>query len=317
MKNQNLELLIVSPHGFCAGVTRAINIVKTALQKYPNKKIYVRHDIVHNERVIKTLQNQGVTFIQELNEIKDNEIEESVVIFSAHGVSEKVEQDAKTRNMIYIDATCPLVKRVHSRAQEYEKKDYQIILIGHKDHPETVGTRGRIKGDVSIISTLQEAKELKLSKEKPICYITQTTLSVNDTKEITNFLKQEYQNLEQTSSENICYATQNRQDAISSVVNDVDGLIVVGSQKSSNSKRLCEIGVKCSTSSMLINNAQDITESWLKGKQKIAISAGASAPEDLFNEVVNRIKELANTTVKNHIHVEENVEFFLPKQLRK
>ncbi len=317
LKDNKLEVLVVSPHGFCAGVTRAINIVTSALEKYKDKKIYVRHDIVHNERVIKNLQAKGVTFIQELDQIKDQDIENSVVIFSAHGVSEAVENCAKESNMFSIDATCPLVKKVHSKAKEYEEKNHQIILIGHKDHPETIGTRGRIKGNVFIISTLEEAKNLNLDSERTISYITQTTLSVNDTKDITEFLRQKYPNIDAKSSENICYATQNRQDAISSCIKSVDGLIVVGSQKSSNSKRLKEIGVKNSVDSILVNDPKEISKDWLKNKTKIALSAGASAPQELFDEVLKHLEEQKDTTINYHTHIVENVEFFLPKELRR
>lgn len=308
-----MKIILAEPRGFCAGVTRAIEIVERALAKY-GAPIYVRHEIVHNKFVVEDLRKKGAIFVEEIADIPAN----SLVIFSAHGVSDQVESDAKNKNLKIIDATCPLVSKVHREAKKYEEQDYEIILIGHKGHPEVEGTSGRVKKPVLLVSDEIEAGEVKINNPHKIAYVTQTTLSVDDTKKIVDVLESRFPEMQRgLATKDICYATQNRQDAVKQLARQVDLLLVLGSQNSSNSNRLRDLGAE-SIPSYLINGAIDIDPNWLNGVNNIGITAGASAPEILVEEVIAKIRTLSNTEVevKGMNGIKEHIEFALPKEFR-
>lgn len=309
-----MRIILAEPRGFCAGVTRAIDIVEKALQKF-GKPLYVRHEIVHNKFVVEDLKKKGAIFVEEISDIPEG----SLVIFSAHGVSDKVEEDAKYKNLKIIDATCPLVSKVHREAKKYEEQDYEIILIGHKGHPEVEGTSGRVKKPVILVSDEQEARNVKISNPQKIAYVTQTTLSVDDTKKIANVLEERFPEMQRgLATKDICYATQNRQDAVKQLASRVDLLLVLGSQNSSNSNRLRDLGAE-TIPSYLINGAADIDPKWLLNVENIGVTAGASAPEVLVKEVVEKIKELVDEKiiVEGMNGIKENIQFALPKEVRK
>lgn len=309
-----MQIILAEPRGFCAGVTRAIEIVERALQKF-GAPIYVRHEIVHNKFVVEDLRKKGAIFVEEIADIPEN----SLVIFSAHGVSDKVESDAKIRGLKIIDATCPLVSKVHREAKKYEEGDYEIILIGHKGHPEVEGTSGRVKKPVLLVSDELEAEAVKINNPDKIAYVTQTTLSVNDTKKIVDVLEKRFPQMQQgLATKDICYATQNRQDAVKELSHQVDLILVLGSQNSSNSNRLRDLGAE-SVPSYLINGASDIDPAWLDNVENIGITAGASAPEILVEEVIAKLKTLSdeNIEVKGMNGIKENIHFALPKEIRK
>lgn len=309
-----MKIILAEPRGFCAGVTRAIEIVEKALQKF-GAPLYVRHEIVHNKFVVEDLKKKGAIFVEEISDIPEG----GLVIFSAHGVSDKVEEDAKHKNLKIIDATCPLVSKVHREAKKYEDQDYEIILIGHKGHPEVEGTSGRVKKPVTLVSDENEARLVKVKNPHKIAYVTQTTLSVDDTKKIVEVLEERFPQMQRgLATKDICYATQNRQDAVKQLAKQVDLLLVLGSQNSSNSNRLRDLGSE-SIPSYLINGAADIDSSWLDNVQNIGITAGASAPEVLVKEVVEKIKELAKSqvTVEGMNGIKEHIQFALPKEIRK
>lgn len=308
---RNLNVVLVSPRGFCAGVERAILTVERALEKF-GPPIYVRHEIVHNKHVVETLSKRGVVFVDEVDEIPEG----SRTIFSAHGVSDKVAEDAKKRNLPVIDATCPLVTKVHLSARKHEKENRQIIMIGHQGHAEVEGTTGKVKQDVQVISSKQDVWGLKVANPENLAYVTQTTLSVDDTNEIIVELQKRFPKIEGPKTQDICYATQNRQSAVKTLAKEVDVLFVVGSQNSSNSKRLQQLGQELGASSYLIDNANQINLSWLVSAKSIGITAGASAPESLVQEVVAKLGEYFNTTVKEVSHKKEDVHFRLPADLR-
>jgi 4-hydroxy-3-methylbut-2-enyl diphosphate reductase len=309
-----MEIILANPRGFCAGVTRAIQTVEQALQIY-GKPVYVRHEIVHNKFVVESLKAKGAIFVQEISEIPQG----ATTIFSAHGVSDLVEEQAANRNLDVIDATCPLVSKVHREAKKYAEDDFELILIGHKGHPEVEGTKGRVGKEVILISNEEEAKNVQLKNQK-IAYVTQTTLSVDDTKQIVEILEKRFPQLQKgLATKDICYATQNRQDAVRKLAIEVDVLIVLGAKNSSNSNRLCDLGKECGLPSYLINNAGDIEASWFVGINKIGITAGASAPEVLVQEVIDKIKHISQKAVKvsEMQGINENVFFALPKKVRK
>lgn len=309
-----MKIILAEPRGFCAGVTRAIEIVEKALQKF-GKPLYVRHEIVHNKFVVEDLKKKGAIFVEEISDIPEG----SLVIFSAHGVSDKVEEDAKNKNLKIIDATCPLVSKVHREAKRYEEQDYEIILIGHKGHPEVEGTSGRVKKPVILVSDEIEAQNVKIENPHKIAYVTQTTLSVDDTKKIANVLEERFPEMQRgLATKDICYATQNRQDAVRQLAKQVDLLLVLGSQNSSNSNRLRDLGAE-TIPSYLINGADDIDPKWLLNVENIGVTAGASAPEILVEGVIERIKELANeeVIVEGMNGIKENIQFALPKEIRK
>ena len=313
MKNKELKILLSAPRGFCAGVERAIEIVEKSIQKY-GTPVYVRHEIVHNKYVVDDLKNKGAIFVEELEEIKDKT---RPVIFSAHGVPKKIPEDAKNYNMTYVDATCPLVSKVHREAENLNKAGYHLILIGHQNHPEVIGTMGQLpKGSIDLIQNEDEAKKYKIQNNKKISYVTQTTLSVDDTKDIIQILKDRFPNIKEPLKEDICYATTNRQMAVKNIAKKCDIFFVIGSRNSSNSVRLVEVAKKSGCpNAYLIHSQSEIPYEQIESADTIGISSGASAPEIL---VENFIKDLKNRFTINIDEVEiikENVIFKIPKKL--
>ena len=313
MKN-NLKVYLASPRGFCAGVERAIEIVNRSLNKY-GKPVYVRHEIVHNKYVVEDLKKKGAIFVEELDEIKDKS---RPVIFSAHGVPKSVPEDARIKNLSYVDATCPLVSKVHRESEQLFKNGFDIVLIGHKNHPEVIGTMGQLpEGAVKLIETTNDVEKIKIdSFKKPLAYITQTTLSVDDTTEIIIALKNKFPNIKEPIKEDICYATTNRQNAVKSMASKCDMLFVIGSRNSSNSVRLVEVAKKSGCQkSMLIHSDQNLPIDEIKKCKNIGITSGASAPEELVQNLIKQIKENCNVTIEEIIVAKENVTFKLPKEL--
>ena len=315
MPNKTKEIKLANPRGFCAGVDRAIDIVNRALEIY-GRPVYVKHEVVHNKFVVEDLKSRGAIFVEDIDEIP----EESLVIFSAHGVSDEVEKKTNSRNLQYFDATCPLVTKVHMEVMRHARAEKDIILIGHEGHPEVEGTMGRhINKDLSNIYLVQdeeEAKVIKVQKPNDLAIVTQTTLSVDDTKTIIETLKNRFPNINIPKKDDICYATQNRQDAVKQLALESDYIIVVGSTNSSNSNRLKELGEKCGCKSVLIDSFDDLNLSELDGKSRISITAGASAPEERVQEVAIALKEYTGASVIEHGVGEENIYFKLPPKLR-
>jgi 4-hydroxy-3-methylbut-2-enyl diphosphate reductase len=315
MQNETKEIRLANPRGFCAGVDRSIDIVNRALEIY-GRPVYVKHEVVHNKFVVEDLKSRGAIFVEDIDEIPD----ESLVIFSAHGVSEEVENKTNSRNLQYFDATCPLVTKVHMEVMRHARAEKDIILIGHEGHPEVEGTMGRhINKDHSNIYLVQdeeEAKVIEVQKPDKLAIVTQTTLSVDDTKSIIETLKNRFPNINIPRKDDICYATQNRQDAVKQLALESDYIIVVGSTNSSNSNRLKELGEKCGCKSVLIDSFDDLNLSELDGKSRISITAGASAPEERVQEVAIALKEYTGASVIEHGVDEENIYFKLPPKLR-
>lgn len=308
------NIILAEPRGFCAGVKRAIEVVERALQKF-GAPIYVRHEIVHNKFVVESLREKGAIFIKEVEEAPQG----AVVIFSAHGVSSKVEEDAFKQGLNVIDATCPLVSKVHREAKKYESQDYEIILIGHKGHPEVQGTSGQVKKEVILVSDENDALNVEVKNPDKIAFVTQTTLSVDDTRKIASILEERFPNLQKgLATKDICYATQNRQDAVKILSKKVDLLLVIGAKNSSNSNRLRDLGEESGVTSYLINDANDVKIEWLQNIENIGISAGASAPEVLVQGVIEKLRELSSTviTIQGMGGITENVQFVLPKKVR-
>lgn len=309
--SEPIEIILANPRGFCAGVERAIEIVERALTKY-GPPIYVRHEIVHNKHVVESLRAKGAVFVDEIDEIPDG----AVTIFSAHGVAEKVEDAAKLRDLPVIDATCPLVSKVHKEGQNHAGHGRQVILIGHKGHPEVEGTQGRIPGGVLLVSAPGDVDNLEVDNPDMLAYVTQTTLSVDETRTTIDALRERFPKIVGPDVKDICYATQNRQQAVRELSGIVDLLLVVGAKNSSNSNRLAEMGGENGTPSYLIDDASMIQDAWLEGVRKVGLTAGASAPEELVQGVVKRISELRGPAeVRNHDGVKENVVFKLPREL--
>ena len=311
---KKLKIFLASPRGFCAGVERAIEIVNKTLLKY-GRPVYVRHEIVHNKQVVEDLKTRGAIFVEEISEIKDLT---RPVIFSAHGVPKKVPQEAKLKNLSYIDATCPLVSKVHRESEQLFKNGYDIILIGHKNHPEVIGTMGQLpKGSVKLVETNDNVASLKTEDfTKPLAYITQTTLSVDDTFEIIELLKNKFPNIKGPIKEDICYATTNRQNAVKKIASDCDMFFVIGSRNSSNSVRLVEVAKKAGCiNSELIHFGKKLPMEQIKKSKIIGISSGASAPEQLVQTLINEIKENCEVTIEEIIVAKETVVFRLPKEL--
>ncbi|MEK9771569.1 MAG: 4-hydroxy-3-methylbut-2-enyl diphosphate reductase [Nitrosomonadales bacterium] len=307
-----IKLQLANPRGFCAGVERAIEIVEAALEKY-GAPIYVKHEVVHNKFVIDDLKKRGVHFIEDLSTVPQG----SHIIFSAHGVSKNITADANKFNLIPIDATCPLVTKVHTQVNTYLKNKYFIIMIGHRNHPEVEGTLGQASSDeekqkMYLVESAQDVSNLNINPNENIAYVTQTTLSMNETKEIINALTTKYPNIKGPDLKDICYATQNRQDAIIDIIKKHDLLIVVGSENSSNSNRLFEIGIKNNVSSYLIDNPDLIQNNWFIDKKNILLTSGASAPEELTQRILNKIKKLTSAIVSELPAEKENVFFKLP-----
>ena len=313
MEKVSKEIVLANPRGFCAGVDRAIEIVEKSLEKY-DEPVFVRHHVVHNKKVVEDLERKGVKFVKEVHEIPDN----AVAIFSAHGVSKTVEDEAKNRKFMYFDATCPLVTKVHLEVQRHARKGRDIILIGHKGHPEVIGTLGRhpVNSDTTIylVEDYEDIEKLKINSSD-IAYVTQTTLSVDETKGLIEALKIKYPQIVGPSADDICYATQNRQDAVKQLSLECEIVLVIGSKTSSNSNRLKELAEKCGTKSFLIDDKSDINIEELKQTMSVGITAGASAPEEIVQEVISFLYPLGYETVRNLSENNETMTFKLPKEL--
>ncbi|MDA8604722.1 4-hydroxy-3-methylbut-2-enyl diphosphate reductase [Gammaproteobacteria bacterium] len=309
------EIKLANPRGFCAGVDRAIDIVNRALEIY-GSPVYVKHEVVHNKFVVEDLKKRGAIFVEEIDEIPDG----SLVVFSAHGVSNRVEEDTKSRNLQYFDATCPLVTKVHMEVIRHARSEKDIILIGHEGHPEVEGTMGRhINTDFSNIYLVQddkEAAEIEVSKPQKLALVTQTTLSVDDTKSIINILKSRFPNIKVPKNDDICYATQNRQDAVKQLALESDYMIVVGSVNSSNSNRLKELAEKCGCKAVLIDEFDELNLAELDGCKTISITAGASAPEERVQEIAHALKEYTGADINENGEDKESIFFKLPPLLR-
>ena len=313
MKNKQIKILLSAPRGFCAGVERAIEIVEKSILKY-GSPVYVRHEIVHNKHVVDDLKNKGAIFVEELEEIKDKS---RPVIFSAHGVPKKIPEDAKNYNMTYVDATCPLVSKVHREAENLYKAGYHLILIGHQNHPEVIGTMGQLpNGTIDLIQNESEAKTYQLKNQERVAYVTQTTLSVDDTKDIIKILKEKFPNIKEPSKEDICYATTNRQMAVKNIAKKCDLFFVIGSRNSSNSVRLVEVAKKSGcTNSQLIHSQSEIPFELIEKSKIIGISSGASAPEILVDNFINDLKKRFIVDIDEVEVIKENVVFKIPKKL--
>ena len=313
MKNKELKILLSAPRGFCAGVERAIEIVEKSIQKY-GAPVYVRHEIVHNKFVVDDLKSKGAIFVEELEEIEDKS---RPVIFSAHGVPKKIPEDAKNYNMTYVDATCPLVSKVHREAENLNKAGYHLILIGHKNHPEVVGTMGQLpKGSIDLIQNEDEAKNYNFNSHEKIAFVTQTTLSVDDTKEMIEILKERFPKIKEPQKEDICYATTNRKMAVKNIAKKCDIFFVIGSRNSSNSVRLVEVAKKSGCpNSQLIHSESEIPYDIIENSNIIGISSGASAPEILVNNFINELKNRYTVSIDEVEIIKEDVVFKIPKKL--
>ena len=310
LETEKLEIVLANPRGFCAGVVRAIDIVELALQKY-DEPIYVRHEIVHNKRVVDDLRAKGAVFVEDLDEVPPN----AITIFSAHGVARRVIDHAGTRGLKTIDATCPLVAKVHKEGQRYAKQNYDVVLIGHLGHPEVEGTLGQIDGYVHVIDKPEDVASLKVQDQNRVSYITQTTLSVNDTRDVIAALKERFPNIIGPDTRDICYATQNRQVAVRALAQETDAIWVVGANNSSNSNRLREIAEDSGVRSVLINDAREIDKNWLIGVKSVGLTAGASAPETLVQEVINQLAQWFEIDIRELAGADENIHFKLPPAL--
>lgn len=309
-KSRRLRVVLAKPRGFCAGVERAIDIVERALEIY-GPPVYVRHEIVHNKHVVDTLRAKGAVFVEELEEVPDG----AVTVFSAHGVAEKVEGEAKRRALPVLDATCPLVSKVHREGQNHVRKGREVILIGHAGHPEVEGTMGRIAGGVHLVSNVDDVAALSVRNPDRVSYVTQTTLSVDDTRDIILALRARFPAIVGPDVKDICYATQNRQQAVREVAEQVDLLLVVGARNSSNSNRLQEIGTQMGIPSYLIDDASALDPGWLEGVESVGVTAGASAPEELVRRLIDRLAEFGEVEVRELMGVEEHMQFKLPREL--
>jgi len=307
-----LQVILAQPRGFCAGVVRAIEIVERALDLH-KAPVYVRHEIVHNRHVVDKLRRKGAVFVEDLSEIPAG----APTIFSAHGVSRAVEEDARQRGLPVLDATCPLVTKVHVQGRRYAKLGRTLILIGHAGHAEVEGTMGQIDAPIHLVSTLEDVAALDLPTDTPIAYVTQTTLSVDDTRGLIMALEERFSDVIGPDVADICYATQNRQTAVRDLCRVVDMLIVVGAANSSNSNRLREIGVEMGVPSYLVADGEGIDPTWLAGVETIGITAGASAPDELVDSVVNALRGIGPVAVSTLDGVEENIQFSLPAELRR
>ncbi len=306
-----MEVLLANPRGFCAGVERAITIVERALELY-GAPIYVRHEVVHNKFVVDDLRNKGAVFIEDLAEVPPG----NTVIFSAHGVSQAVRAEAEVRGLKVFDATCPLVTKVHIEVQRMRDQGREIIMIGHKGHPEVEGTMGQSEGGMYLVETVEDVAALQVKDENLLAYVTQTTLSVDDAQTVVDALRARFPAIVGPKKDDICYATQNRQDAVKFMAPQVDVVFVVGSKNSSNSNRLREVAALRGVPAYLVDNAAGIDPATLEGKRRIGVTAGASAPEVLVNEVIERVKALSGASVRTLEGVTENVSFPIPAELR-
>ncbi|MDR3428721.1 MULTISPECIES: 4-hydroxy-3-methylbut-2-enyl diphosphate reductase [Silvimonas] len=305
-----MQIILANPRGFCAGVDRAIAIVERALEKY-GAPIYVRHEVVHNKYVIEDLKKKGAIFVEELAEVPSG----NTVIFSAHGVSQAVRREAESRGLNVYDATCPLVTKVHLEVKRLREQDYEIVMIGHKGHPEVEGTMGQSGGGMYLVEDPQDVAELQVAAPEKLAYVTQTTLSVDDAQVVINALRTRFPQIVGPKKDDICYATQNRQDAVKQLARDVDVLIVVGSPNSSNSNRLREVGTTLGIDAYMVDNESELKQEWFDNKTRVGLTAGASAPEVLVQQVVSRIQAFGAESVVPMDGLEENIVFSLPKGL--
>ncbi|MDB5504919.1 MAG: 4-hydroxy-3-methylbut-2-enyl diphosphate reductase [Tardiphaga sp.] len=305
-----LEVLLAQPRGFCAGVVRAIEIVERALDKY-GAPVYVRHEIVHNKYVVETLKAKGAIFVEELSEVPPD----AITVFSAHGVAKIIEDEAAGRGLPVLNATCPLVTKVHNQGKRYMARGRTLILIGHAGHPEVVGTMGQVPGPVHLVQNVADVARLTLSADVPVAYITQTTLSVDDTRDIILALERRFNDIQGPDIRDICYATQNRQSAVRDMSKLVDVILVVGATNSSNSNRLREIGTEVGVPSYLIADGSELNPEWLKDARAVGVTAGASAPEVLVDDVIEALRRIGPVAVSVLPGREENIEFRLPAEL--
>ena len=310
MTKPALQVILARPRGFCAGVVRAVDIVERALRIF-GPPVYVRHEIVHNKHVVERLREKGARFVEEVEEIPEG----AVTVFSAHGVARKVEDDAGARGLQVLDATCPLVSRVHNEARSYAGQGCDIILVGHSGHPEVEGTIGQVDGEVHLVSNLADVAALRPGNPAKLAYVTQTTLSVDDTREIIAALVKRFPHIHGPDVNDICYATQNRQGAVRRLAERSDTILVIGADNSSNSNRLREIGEEAGIGSHLVSGADGLDPAWLDGARTVGITAGASAPESLVQGLIDRLRDLFDITVTTLDGVEENVVFKLPREL--
>lgn len=306
-----MQIRLASPRGFCAGVDRAIDIVDRALELF-GKPIYVRHEVVHNRHVVDRLARSGAIFVDELDEVPDD----ATVIFSAHGVARSVHTDAKTRGLRVFDATCPLVTKVHMEVVRYQRQGRDIILIGHAGHPEVEGTMGQVDGGVHLVETVDDVLKLEVEDPAKLAFVSQTTLSVDDTSKVIEALRQRFPEIHGPRKDDICYATQNRQDAVKALAAECEVVLVVGSRNSSNSNRLREIAENCGSDAYLIDDEGDLDPSWVHNRQRVGVTAGASAPELLVEGVVAKLKSLGGEFSGNLVTSTENVVFSLPPGLK-
>ena len=306
-----LQLLIAAPRGFCAGVDRAIEIVERALEKY-GAPVYVRHEIVHNRYVVDTLKAKGAIFVEELDEVPDD----AHVVFSAHGVPKSVPAEAERRKLLYVDATCPLVSKVHRQAERQIEKGQHILFIGHEGHPEVIGTMGQVpEGQITLVETIEDVAKLSFGQDEDLSFLTQTTLSVDDTREIVEALQERYPQIVAPKAEDICYATSNRQASVKEIAGGCDLVLVIGAPNSSNSLRLVEVAQRMGTDARLIQRASEIEPEWLEGVGTLGLTAGASAPEKLVREVVDRLSDWRAVSEEIITTTEEKMIFKLPRQL--
>ncbi|MGI9316457.1 MAG: 4-hydroxy-3-methylbut-2-enyl diphosphate reductase [bacterium] len=306
-----MKVLLANPRGFCAGVDRAIEIVERALEEF-GAPIYVRHEVVHNRFVVDNLSQKGAVFVDELDEIPEH----STVIFSAHGVSQQVRKEAESRSLNVFDATCPLVTKVHVEVTQYRKTGLEIILIGHAGHPEVEGTMGQANGGILLVETLKDVEELEVVDPQRLAYVSQTTLSMDDTAKIVDALRRRFPHIKGPRKDDICYATQNRQDAVKKLVEQCDVVFVVGSPNSSNSNRLREIAENRDVPAYLIDGPHEIEDDWLEGKSCAGVTAGASAPESLVQQVVEKLRQ-GEKNISELDGPKENISFSLPVRLKK
>ena len=306
-----LQILIAAPRGFCAGVDRAIEIVERALERY-GAPVYVRHEIVHNQYVVNALKAQGAIFVEELDEVPDG----APVVFSAHGVPKAIPAEATRREMVWVDATCPLVSKVHRQAERQIEAGRHILFIGHRGHPEVIGTMGQVaEGQITLVETLADVNALAIPADQPLAFLTQTTLSVDDTREIVAALETKFPHIVGPKAEDICYATSNRQAAVKAIAPGSDLVLVIGSPTSSNSVRLVEVAMRMGTDAKLIERASDIDPAWLDGVGTLGLTAGASAPEKLVREVIERLSQWREVEEHTLVSAEEKMVFKLPRQL--
>jgi 4-hydroxy-3-methylbut-2-enyl diphosphate reductase len=305
------EILLAEPRGFCAGVDRAIEIVERALHKF-GRPIYVRHEIVHNTYVVNDLKAKGAIFIEELDDVPPG----ATLVFSAHGVSKAIQDEARARGFQIFDATCPLVTKVHVEVAKLAREGYEFIMIGHKGHPEVEGTMGQLESGIHLVEDVADVAHVNPAQTQLLAVVTQTTLSVDDAADIAAAVKARFPNVREPKQQDICYATQNRQDAVKVMSPQVDIVIVVGSPTSSNSNRLTEVARKLGTASFMVDNADELQADWFTGRQRVGLTAGASAPEILVRQVIDRIKALGAVSVRKMDGIEETVKFPLPKGLK-